>query len=125
MKVSNAARDLMSLMIAVTHAYLHPCVRSCEDKPMASHVYPTFLSALLLLCTKFLAVVKLKQLSIICVCVHQSGCEFSLRSQKIVLLLLLLILLLLFCTKSVRKIFGYGLIFFANIRFQIAQNIVA
>ena len=58
MKVSDAARDLMSLMIAVTHAYMHPCVRTCEDKPMASHVYPTFLSGLLPLCTKFLDVVK-------------------------------------------------------------------
>jgi len=57
-KVSDAARGLMPLMIAVTYAYMHPCVRTCEDKLMASHVYPTFLSGLLPLCTKFLDVVK-------------------------------------------------------------------
>lgn len=58
MKVSDAARGLMSLMIAVTHAQVHPCVRTCEDKPMASHVNPTFLSGLSSLCTKFLDIVK-------------------------------------------------------------------
>jgi hypothetical protein len=57
-KVSDAARGLMSLMIAVTHAHVHPCVRTCKDKPMASHVYPNFLSGLSSLCTKFLDVVK-------------------------------------------------------------------
>lgn len=58
MKVSDIPRGLMSLIIAVTHAHMHPCVKTCEDKFMGSHVYPTFLSRLLPLCTKFLDVVK-------------------------------------------------------------------
>jgi hypothetical protein len=57
-KVGDASRGLMSLMIAVTNAHVHPCVRTCEDKPMASHVYPNFHSGLSFLCTKFLDVVK-------------------------------------------------------------------
>jgi hypothetical protein len=56
-KVSDVARGLMSLLIAVMRAHTHPCVRTCEDKPMASHVYPTFLSGLSPICTKFLDVV--------------------------------------------------------------------
>jgi hypothetical protein len=84
---------------------------------MVSHVYPTFRSGLFPLCTKFLyawrncsypsrncfEIRAVKQ----SVCVHRGGCDCSLRSEKI----FLFGLLLLFCTKSVREIFGHGLIF--------------